>query len=127
VQTTVWLVFRDSFGCNPIPRIRLRLEHPECRSMSRCYHRVKADYGTPRISNLGCVIVSRLDGLFVTPRGAGHSNSSRRRSDRRQAARRLRARTKMVWGSRQGDNAIPNSLSRGKKRTVIGSIQDRKR
>ena len=36
-------VFRDSCGCNPIPRIRLRQEHPGCRSMSRFDHPVKAD------------------------------------------------------------------------------------
>jgi len=42
-QSTVWLVFRDWCGCNPILRIRLRQGHPDCRSISRRPQPVKAD------------------------------------------------------------------------------------
>ena len=33
-QTTVCLVFLDSCGCDPTPRIHLRVEHPGWRSMA---------------------------------------------------------------------------------------------
>ena len=55
----LWLVFRDSYGCNPIPRIRLRQEHPGCRSMSRHGYRVKAD--SPELDG------SRPETLQVVP------------------------------------------------------------
>jgi len=42
-QTTVCLVFLDSCGCGPTPRIRLRAEHPGGRSMAADELAVKRD------------------------------------------------------------------------------------
>lgn len=42
-QTTVCLVFHDSCGCGPTPRIRLRAEHPGWRSMASDNLQVKRD------------------------------------------------------------------------------------
>ncbi len=42
-QTTVCLVFLDSCGCGPTPRIHRRAEHPGWRSMALERPRVKCD------------------------------------------------------------------------------------
>ena len=42
-QTTVCLVFHDSCGCGPTPRIHLRAEHPGWRSMVSDKLQVKRD------------------------------------------------------------------------------------
>ncbi len=42
-QTTVCLVFLDSCGCSPTPRIHLRAEHPGWRSMASDELPVKRD------------------------------------------------------------------------------------
>lgn len=44
-QTTVSLVFLDSYGCGPAPRIHLGTEHPGLRSIPFAVDSVKQEFG----------------------------------------------------------------------------------
>jgi len=71
-QTTVCLVFLDSCGCGPTPRLHLRAEHPGWRSMAIESPPVKRDLvvtGSERVIPL----------FYGTGRACGQEKSEKRR------------------------------------------------
>jgi hypothetical protein len=66
-QTTVSLVFLDSYGCGPAPRIHLGTEHPGLRSIPFAVDSVKQEFGR---GNELLDFAMRLESASARPRSS---------------------------------------------------------